>query len=365
MRLEYDEDERALADTVRAWAVDPTVAGLGGAARRKAMAELGLLGSTIGETFGGSGVGVRFLGVIAEELGAAAASRYVLAGAMAARLLEDLGDDHIKSQWLPALAAGERVLSVAWQDAGPELDASSATAVAEDASYVLNGDKVLVLDGDEADAFLVVARTSPAPGEGAALGVFMVPRDAEGLTVHPQILLDGRGAARLILSDVRVAASDVIGAAGDGRAAVDRMLLEATAVACAEMVGGMRRAFELTASYLTERVQFGRAIGTFQALQHRAARMFVAQTLARPSARAAAWAVETDAADAQKAVSHAKAVCSEAYLHIAYEAIQMHGGIGMTAAHPIGRYLKSARVCGALFGDAQWHRSRWASLSGY
>ena len=362
MRLEYDEDERALADTVRSWVQDTAASALTGAERRKSLAELGLLGATIGEEFGGSGLGSRFLSVISEELGAVVCASPVLGTAMASRLIAELDDAQRKAEWLPGLASGDRVLAVAWQDAVGGDEDTVARATRQDDGFALSGDKVLVLDGGEAEAFLVTAQVVGDPAEGAT--VFLVPRDRAGLTVHDQILLDGRGAARVILDWVRVTDADVVGSVGAAQPAFEHMRLEATVACCAEMVGGMRRAFEITAGYLTERVQFGRAIGSFQALQHRAARMFVAQILARPSARAAAWAVE-EGKDAAKAVSHAKAVCSDAYLHIAQEAIQMHGGIGMTAAYPIGRYLKAARVNSTLFGDAQWHRARWATLSGY
>jgi alkylation response protein AidB-like acyl-CoA dehydrogenase len=211
----------------------------------------------------------------------------------------------------------------------------------------------------------VSARAAGKTGDAKGITLFLVPRDAAGLEIVPQQRVDGRNAALVRLSGVKVGADAVVGRAGAGGELLETVVDLATAGLCAEMLGSMSAAFERTLTYLKQRVQFGVPIGSFQALKHRAAHCFIEIELARSAVMAAARSLDAGDADAKKLVSLAKARCSDAAVLVANEALQMHGGIGMTDEHEIGFYLKRARVAEMSFGDAAFHRDRWARLSGY
>ncbi len=177
--------------------------------------------------------------------------------------------------------------------------------------------------------------------------------------------MDSRGAALVTLDGVSVAADALVGEKGQGGALLERVVDRATVALCADMLGGMSSAFEQTLAYLKEREQFGTVIGTFQALKHRAAELFMEIELARSSVLAAARAVDEDSPDLVKLVSLAKARCSDAYVLAGNEGVQMFCGVGMTDEYDIGLYLKRARAAELTFGDSAWHRDRWARLSDY
>jgi len=201
--------------------------------------------------------------------------------------------------------------------------------------------------------------------------LFLVPAGRAGVSTERQWRVDARNAAILRLDGVAVGADEVIGAVGGGLPALERAVDRATVALCGEMVGGMSEAFDRTIAYLGQREQFGVRIGTFQALKHRAAKMFIERELARSSVMGAARALDSAAADSagaedsQVQVSNAKARCSDAYILLTNEALQMHGGIGMTDEHDIGLFMKRARVAEMTFGDAAFHRDRFARLQGY
>jgi alkylation response protein AidB-like acyl-CoA dehydrogenase len=210
-----------------------------------------------------------------------------------------------------------------------------------------------------------VARTDGSVGDAAGITLFLVPAGTAGLSVTPQHRVDSRGAALVTLADVAVGADAVVGEVGGGGEILESVVDLATAGLCAEMLGSMSEAFDRTLQYLKDRKQFGVPIGSFQALKHRAAEVFIEIELARSTTMAAARALDAGDADAAKLVSVAKARCSDAAILVANEAVQMHGGIGMTDEHEIGFYLKRARAAELTFGDATWHRDRWARLSNY
>jgi len=222
-----------------------------------------------------------------------------------------------------------------------------------------------VLDGAGADAFLVVARSAGEEGDPEGIDLFLVEPGAAGLGVEAQHRVDARNAALLRLEDVSVGAEARVGAAGKGAELLEQVVDRATVGLCAEMLGSMSEAFERTLDYLKARQQFGVPIGSFQALKHRAAEIFIEIELCRSAVMGAARAVDADAPDARQLVSLAKARCSDAFVLVGNESVQMHGGIGMTDEHDIGFYLKRARVAATTFGDAAWHRERWARLGGY
>jgi alkylation response protein AidB-like acyl-CoA dehydrogenase len=335
------------------------------------MGGLGWLGIPFDEKEGGAGLGLAELVLVVEALGSKLAPEPIVGGLAMGGLALALGASPAqKSAWLPGLLEGTKVLALAHQEAGARYDllhveTRAVAATGAGAGYRLTGSKVQVLDAFGADAILVPARTSGQGSERAGITLFLVEKNAPGLAVERQIRVDHRNAALVRLDGVACSAACVVGGIGEGGALLERVIDRATVVLAAEMIGGMSEVFALTLEYLKTRDQFGVKIGTFQALQHRAARVYMEIELARSSVMAAARAVDAGDADAAKLVSLAKARCGSAYLLAANEAVQIYGGVGMTDEYDIGFYLKRARAADLTFGDAAFHRRRWATLSGY
>lgn len=335
------------------------------------MAELGWVGIPFPEALGGAGMGLADLAVVLEQLGRRLAPEPFLATVLLGGQALLLGGSAAQQQaWLPAVAAGEKLLTLAWQEARSRFDPFRIEAVAraDGDGFVVDGEKIAVPDAAVADALVVVARSAGRPGDEAGLTLLLVPRDAAGVGIEPQTRIDHRGAAIVRLAGVRVGRDAVIGEPGAGGPLLARVLDRATAGLCAEMVGATSQVFDDTLGYLKTRVQFGVPIGSFQALKHRAARVFMEIELARSAAMAAVRALDDegfDEVDAARLVSLAKARCSEAFVLAANEAVQMFGGVGMTDEYDVGFYLKRARVAEMTFGDAAWNRERWARLGGY
>ncbi len=334
----------------------------------KQMAELGWIGIPFPEDIGGAGMGFAELALVLEALGRNLAPEPFLSSLMAGQTLLLGGSDAQRQEWLPALVKGEKLLTVAYQEAASRYAVNRIEARAErgaDGSWTLRGEKAHVLDGHTADAFVVSARTSGSGSEAAGVSLFLMPADASGLAVVRETRMDSRGAALVTLDGVSVAADALIGEEGQGGALLERVIDRATVALCAEMLGGMASAFEQTLAYLKDREQFGTVIGTFQALKHRAAELFMEIELARSTVMAAARAVDEDSPELAQLVSLAKARCSDAYVLAGNEGVQMFGGVGMTDEYDIGLYLKRARAAELTFGDSAWHRDRWARLSDY
>src|SRR5579875_3154212 len=330
---------------------------------RTLWAEMARLGIVVPEAYGGAGLGWRDLQVVLEELGRVLAPEPVLSAVVGASALLLGGEEAQRRAHLPAVAAGERLVALAYQEPGSRFDPACVATRAERSGegWRLSGEKTHVLDGHVADWLVVSARAD----EGITL--FLVPRGAPGLAAERLWRVDGRGAARLRLDGVAVGREAVLGAVGAGDALLGRVLDRATIALAGMMLGAMTAAFEMTLDYLKTRTQFGVLIGTFQALKHRAARMYVETELARSVVTAAHAALDTGADETQVArlAAAAKARAADAFLLIANEGIQMHGGIGMTDEHDIGLYLKRARGDEMTFGDAAWQRDRLARLDGY
>ncbi len=273
------------------------------------------------------------------------------------------GTDAQRKEHLPAIAAGERLVALAYQESHSRyhLDRVATDAERAGGGWILRGEKHQVMGGASADWFVVVAATD----EGITL--FLVPRNTMGVTVTRQHRLDGRDAALVRLEGVRVGADAVLGEPDHGLPLLERIVDRATIALTAEMLGLSSAAFDMTLEYLKTREQFGVAIGTFQALQHRAAKLFVELELARSAVMLAHGAIDDDAGDAPvaRAASLAKAKLSDVAMLVGHEAIQMHGGIGMTDEHDIGLFLKRARTAELTFGDAPHHRDRFARIDGY
>ena len=334
----------------------------------RAMGALGWPGILIPEDYGGTGMGLADLAVVLEAVGRTLAPEPFLSTVLlGGQLLTHAGNDAQKRTWLPGIAAGEKIVAVAYQEARSRYDLHRVAARAERRrdAWVLSGEKIQVLDGRHADLLIVSARTAGEPDDRDGLSLFLVTPAAPGLTVTPQTRVDGRAAALVHLDEVEVGSDALLGPAGDGLRILASVVDLATAGLCAEMLGGMSQMFDDTLAYLKTREQFGVPIGSFQALKHRAARVFMDIELCRSTVMAAARAADAGDADFPLLVSLAKARCSGAFILATNEGVQMHGGIGMTDEHDAGLYLKRARAAEMTFGDAAWHRVRWAALRDY
>jgi alkylation response protein AidB-like acyl-CoA dehydrogenase len=333
----------------------------------KAMADLGWLGIVVPEEYGGAGLGWADLAVVMEEAGRGLLPEPLVGSVLLATTAILLGgSDAQKHGHLPAMTAGTRIGALAYQETGSRYDVTRVATRAERAGsgWKLTGEKVQVLDGHVADWLVVSTRTSAEPD---AVTLFLVPADASGVVVERQWRVDSRPAAIVRFDGVTVPADAVLGVEGQGAALLERVLDRAMVALAADMLGGMTAAFEMTLDYLKTRKQFGVPIGSFQALKHRAAKLFVETELARSVVTAASHALDDGASDHDVArlASAAKARLSEAFLLVGYEGVQMHGGIGMTDEHDVGLYLKRARGAELQFGDAAFHRDRIARLDGY
>jgi alkylation response protein AidB-like acyl-CoA dehydrogenase len=329
------------------------------------MAEMGWAGIVIPEEFGGSGLGYLTLGLVLEEAGRTLTASPLISTALTATTALLLaGNDAQKKEWLPKIAEGKAIATLA-VDEGPHHAPERIALAAKKAGsgYTLSGKKTFVLDGGTADLVIVAARTSGKDKSGITL--FLVPGNAKGLTRTKLKSVDSRGVANLEFDNVEVPASAVLGSVDGGFDVLDATLDRARAGLAAEMLGSATQAFETTLDYLKTRVQFGQVIGTFQALQHRAAKMFTDLELTRSCVEAALSAIDRNANDVPALASLAKAKVNELAHLVSNEMVQMHGGIGMTDAHDAGLYLKRARAAEATFGSASYHRDRYARLMGY
>jgi len=334
------------------------------------MLELGWAGMAIPEAYGGFEFGYGGLGVVLEESGRTLVSSPLIATVLlGASAINELGSDAQKSEFLSQVVSGELLLALAIDEKPHHRPCRIETsAVKSGEGYVLNGCKTFVLDGHIANKLVVVARTSGAIDDEAGLSVFLVDAAAEGVSINRSWMVDSRNSAMLSLNDVKVGADALLGAEGDAYSSLTRVLDIGRIGVAAEMLGSMQQAFEITLDYLKQREQFGVLIGSFQGLQHRAAEMYSEIELCKSAVRAALAALDdadkTDA-DIAEFASIAKAKLSEVATLVSNEAVQMHGGIGMTDEYDIGFYMKRARVAAAFLGDALFHRERYASLNGF
>jgi len=331
------------------------------------MAEMGWAGVIIPEEYGGSAFGYLSMGLILEELGRTlTASPLIASGVGAASALVLGGSDAQKSEWLPKIADGSVVGALAVDEGphhAPEKVALAATK--SGSGYSLSGTKTFVIEGLAANLLVVSARTSGKPGDKDGITLFLVPADAKGVSRKRLALADSRGAANITFDKVEVGADAVLGAVDKGGDVLEKTLDRVRAALAAEMLGSANQAFETTLDYLKVRVQFGQVIGSFQALQHRAAKMFTDLELARSAVEAALQAIDADSPDVPELVSLSKAKMGDVFHLVSNEMVQMHGGIGMTDAHDAGFYLKRARAAEAAFGSQSYHRDRYARINGY
>ncbi len=370
MNFAFSEEQEELRRSVRRFLEDKspevevrrlmdTTEGYDPAVWKQMAEQLGLQGLIIPEEFGGSGYSYVELIVVLEEMGRALlCAPYFSSVALAANLLLASGDDAAKKEFLPGIASGTTIATVAlaepsgrWDEGGVTLEASGSGD-----AFTVSGEKLYVLDGHTADLILVAART------GAGVSVLAVERGAPGLTATPLSTMDQtRKQARLEFASTP---ARLVGNDGAGWSAISRMLDLAAVALAAEQVGGAQRVLEMSVEYAKVRVQFGRPIGSFQAIKHKCADMLLEVESAKSAAYYAGWAVAEDSDEVPVVASLAKSYCSEAYFHAAAENIQIHGGIGFTWEHPAHLYFKRAKSSELLFGDPTYHRELLAQRIG-
>ena len=333
----------------------------------KEMVDLGWAGVLIPEEFGGLGFGMQGLGLILEETGKTlTASPLVSTVLTCGSALILGGSDAQKSEFLPKIAAGDVLMSLALEEKAHHAPSAIATK-AEKAGdgYTISGKKTFVLDGHIADHLIVVARTSGGGNDENGLTLFIVPANADGVSISRTTMVDSRNAANVELNNVSVGVDAVLGSVDAGLGLLEQVLDRARIGLAAEMLGSAQQVFDVTLAYLKERKQFGVVIGQFQALQHRAAKMFTELELCRSIVLEALTAVDENANNVPLLACLAKGKVSEAFHLIAREGVQMHGGIGMTDEYDIGLYLKRSAVAEQTFGGPRFHSDRYAVLEGY
>ncbi len=379
MPLYHTEDQAMLADTARQFMADE-----GNIAKQlrhyrdinckdgfghglwKQFAELGFTGILVADADGGLGMGHVEAGIVLEEVGRnLTPSPFLTSSVMAATALGQASDE-LKGRYLPGLLAGDSVFAVAI-DEGPKHRPERIACRAERAGngFKLSGAKSFVVQGGSADMLVVAARTAGSDEDDAGITLFAVPKDAAGLSLENARLVDSSQAAHVKLDGVQLDADAVIGEVDGGREVLNRVIRAGRVGAAAESVGVAQGSFDMTTTYLKQRKQFGKLIGEFQALQHRAAHLYSELEIARATVIKAQQLLDAGSEKADLMVSVAKAKAGKAAGLAVKEGVQMHGGIGMTDEYDIGLYMKRDRALAEFMGDLYYHADRVAKLSGY
>ena len=331
------------------------------------MADMGWASIILPEAYGGLDFGFVGLGVILEESGRTLTASPLFASAVvgASALLLGGSEAH-KQTLLPAIASGKLTLALALEESHHHRPTHIATTAEKQGdSFLLNGSKQFVLDGHSADKLIVVARSSSAESNNQGLSLFLVDRTTSGVNCQRTVLMDSRNASNIQFENVVVPATDLLGDVDEGWKILEPLLDRGRVAIAAEMMGYSLEAFDRTLAYLKEREQFGALIGSFQALQHRKAHMQSELELCRSVLLQALSAVDDSPEDLPVLASLAKTKLNELVKLVTNEAVQMHGGIGVTDELEIGFFLKRARVAIQIFGDTGYHKDRYATLGGY
>ena len=333
----------------------------------KQIVELGFAGILIPEEMGGTGFGPMGIGIVMQEAGRTlAASPLYSTAVLGAGMIMAAGSENQKKELLPQIAAGELLLALAIDETNHHNPANIAMAATRDGDdFVLSGEKKFVIDGHIADKLIVATRTSGEAGDPKGISAFLIDANTPGVTITRTHMVDTRNAANISFDGVKVQSDALLGSADGAYPELENVLDMGRVCLSAEMLGGIETVFDTTLTYLKERKQFDAIIGTFQALQHRAAEMFCEVEICQSVVLDALSALEERRNDIPRAASLAKARLSDASRLITNEGVQMHGGIGMTDAVDVGLFLKRARVQAQMLGDANFHRSRYADLGGY
>jgi alkylation response protein AidB-like acyl-CoA dehydrogenase len=333
----------------------------------KEFADNGWAGILVPENHGGLGLGYLEAGVVMEELGRTLTpSPFFASAVVAATAISRAGTDAQKSAYLPKIAAGELIATLAIDESPKHRPANTAlSAKRGEGGFVLDGAKTYVVDGHVADLIIVAARTAGAAGDAKGITLFLVDSKAKGIRAERTSTVDSHNAARIVFDKTPVAADHLLGEVDNGWKLLDGTLNAGRAALASEMLGAGDEAFGRTVNYLKERKQFGKLIGEFQALQHRAAFLYCELEVTRSAVLKALQTLDESFDGAGPIVAVAKAKAGQSATLAAQEGIQMHGGIGMTDEFDIGFFLKRVRVCQELFGDANFQADRIARLSRY
>ncbi|HJV52521.1 MAG TPA: acyl-CoA dehydrogenase family protein [Noviherbaspirillum sp.] len=333
----------------------------------QSFAEMGFTGVLIPEAYGGLGLGQVETGAIMESIGRNfSAVPFFSTAVVAASLLARHGNEDQKQKYLKKIADGGIVMALAVDETGKhQPQRQGLRAVPGGSGFRLNGAKTFVVDGHVADTLIVAARTSGAEGDQGGISLFLVDRKAPGVNVERTVMVDAHNAARISFSEVDVSSGAVVGKPGQGWPVLDDALDIGRIALAAELLGIADAAFERTLDYLKERKQFGKIIGEFQALQHRAAHLYSEIEITRSLVLRGQQMLDEGDSGAAAIVSAAKARAGATALLAVQEGVQMHGGIGMTDEFDIGFFMKRQRVAQELLGDSNFHADRWARLSAY
>ncbi|MFL2709541.1 MAG: acyl-CoA dehydrogenase family protein [Gammaproteobacteria bacterium] len=379
MKLVLSEEEQFLKDTAKNFAAERSPISHFRALRDNddpalwdkeiwfEMVKLGWPGILIPEEYGGSNFGVTGIGVILQECAKTLTPSPLFAtGVLGAYAISNYGNEEQKKNYLPKIVSGEITTALAVDEFSHHNPNDSVmSAKKEGSNYVLNGKKIFVIDGASADLFIVLSRTSGNSGDSAGMTLFLINADASGIEKIKLDMADSRNYANIVFNNVLIDSSQILGNEETGGETIEDILDIGRIAISSEMLGNAESAFETTLDYLKQRKQFGVLIGSFQALQHRAAEMFCELELTKSSVMAALRAADENSNELQRMSSLAKTIAGETLHLISNEAIQMHGGIGVTDEYDIGFFLKRARVAEQIFGSAKYHTERYANLSGF
>ena len=331
------------------------------------MVNLGWSGILIPEEYGGFDFGMVGMGSILEEAGKTLTpSPLFSTGVLGASLLTLGGNDSQKQTYLPQIVDGTLTTALALEESSRHAPYSIDTQAKKNGDqFIISGCKNFVIDGHSSNLLIVAARTEGSVNDESGITLFLVNSDSQGLEITKTSMVDSRNAANIKFSDVTVSSDNILGEENNGASLLEVVLDRAQIAISAEMLGNASQAFNLTLEYLKERKQFGAVIGTFQALQHRAAEMYSELELTKSSVIAACNAVDENSNDLRRMASLAKFKSGETNHLITNEAVQMHGGVGVTDEYDVGLFMKRARVTEQIFGNSEYHIDRYATLSDY
>ena len=333
----------------------------------KEMVDLGWSGILIPEEYGGFDFGMVGMGSIFEEMGKTLTpSPLFSTGVLGASLISLGGNNSQKQSLLPKIVDGSLTTALALEEGNRHSPYSINTKAVKDGdNFKISGEKTFVIDGHAAGLLIVAARTDGSIDDSSGISLFLVDPNSKGIEITKTSMVDSRNAASIQFKDAIVSSSEILGEQNNGAGILEEVLDRAQIAISAEMLGNASQAFDITLEYLKERKQFGAVIGTFQALQHRAAEMYSELELTKSSVIAACNAVDENSNDLKRMASLAKFKAGETNYLVTNEAVQMHGGVGVTDEYDVGLYMKRARVTEQIFGNSEYHLDRYATLSDY
>jgi len=328
----------------------------------QAMVELGVPAVSLSEEYGGLGFGYLGLGAIMQDMGRHLAACPLFSSVvLAANIIEQCASSEQQSSWLESIASGEANYAVAIDEGRHFAPQNTALCVK---SNTLNGKKQFVLEASGAQYLLILIRESGNSGDQEGLRWLRLDASHPGIKIQRRHLMDGRNACDVTFENCPIPSEAWLGDGPTTWSSIEYAFDKATIVLAAEMLGGARELLERTVAYLNDRVQFGVKIGSFQALQHRCAQMLCQLEMAQSSLQKGLASIDYGVKDLAGLASQIKYMANECYLHLSNEAVQMHGGMGVTDEVEIGLFLKRARVCQQILGDSSYHKHRFARTLG-